>query len=437
MGFAGSKHLDERRRRRLAGETDHSLSSQEGEQSSRPFVCVEDRTVCSWLPRDPLVQLLVPRHKRPVVLWSVLGFGVCLLSWLAGVRAAETASWLGTDLAKLFDLHVGRMNLFLETVWLLLASQLALLIWWIRSASPKDFEGHYRVWLRAALVWFGFAWSLNVGGHWAFSRTVLEALRAFGVEAFPQAELLIWLVPTLLVGFVLFRQLKREMSGFRGSRAVLYVGAGLNGTAALLMFRWPAMPAHTLQAAKVGCLLGGQFFIFLATWLHARYVVYVNADLPPGYVKTEDSKKKRKKKKKTSEKKTEQETRPLASPSASQLSTEQLATDQQAQVSSETQQPQAEQSQTEMRAELQGQQVETDEREPAKKEKAGTNEDAKSENKSVDTEEDSNKQASSSEEVLVPKPNLKGLSKRERRKLRKQWREQQRLARQQKVHAGR
>ncbi len=416
VGFAGSKHLDERRRRRLAGEANTLKVEAEtpGRSDGSPGGVAE--RPWPFLPKDPLVQLLVPRRWGPVATAAVVGLAICGLTLLAGHDLNRTAQWLGPDLAALFDLSTGRLVNFLSTFLLLLAAQLSVLVWWVRSASPRDFEGRYQVWARAAAVWLTFAFALNTGAHHAFSRTVLRALDGLGLDLW-RAEPLFWLVPSGLIGLLLFQQLRRDMRACHVSGTCLGLAAGCCVLAAVAEF-WSGqvLGRRDAQTVSAATSLAAHYFVCLAVWLHARHVVYVSADPPEEPAR----KAKRKKGERNGGGRTAQPPADAVRHDATEARQETAAANSEAGTAA-SRSEREDRENSARRGQAQATPVEAEETSGGSPAASATPEAGSAASDGAVCRVDGPSE--------IPKPNLKGLSKRERRKLRKQWRQQQRAAR--------
>ncbi|HID22263.1 MAG TPA: hypothetical protein EYP14_07665 [Planctomycetaceae bacterium] len=223
-----------------------------------------------------MVERLIPSQLWKHLSIAVLALLVGSLVLLAACDPILTSRLVGDDLASLAVLPTGRLIPFLSTLALLGAAELAWLIGWVRSSSARDFAGQYRVWRRAAALWFFFALCVSTGAHWSFSRTVTSALPF----SFWKAEALGWLVPSLLIGAVLLTHLHRDMRGCRTSLALLWAAA-LCYVVSAVCHGLPSASAGVPRLLGSAAALYGHLLLFASVLVHSRHVVYVDADPPP------------------------------------------------------------------------------------------------------------------------------------------------------------
>ncbi|HTI49413.1 MAG TPA: hypothetical protein VL475_00625, partial [Planctomycetaceae bacterium] len=278
--FAGSQRLGDRRRRRLAVETDDTPGS-DAAGAELPAIDGFRRTAHPVPPettRDPIALPL--EGLIPVQWWKyalgalgglLAGGGILAAGWYEPLWAKVA----GQGITRLFSLREAPVAAWYSGLLLNLSAQLALLIWWGRSRSLKDFDGRYRFWTRTAGLWLLFSFCAVTGAHRAWSETVLR----FAPPGVPQIESLPWLVPAAIVGLGFLVALNRELSGCRASRALLFVAAlcyvaagGLH-----LPLRLP-LAGRVRELTLLGTALLGHLSLFLSMWLHARHVLYCTPD---------------------------------------------------------------------------------------------------------------------------------------------------------------
>jgi hypothetical protein len=163
----------------------------------------------------------------------------------------------------------------LGTVALGLAGQLALLIGWGRSRSLVDYAGQYRIWTRAGLACWLFAGVSRLGLHsdwrdWALTQN--------WPRFWNDTQLLV-LLPTVWAGASLGAGLRREVARCQPSRTLLMMATTLYLTVvALLLGSGSSLStAHRLLAIQNG-MLAAHLTLLLCFWIHARHVLYVSCD---------------------------------------------------------------------------------------------------------------------------------------------------------------
>ncbi|HLJ11407.1 MAG TPA: hypothetical protein VKU82_09465 [Planctomycetaceae bacterium] len=281
--FAGSQRLGDRRRRRLAADADDvpldsqriALPAPPGASRLIDAARTDARVrVASFERALPLANLI------PHEWWKyALGGAACLS--IGG--AIVVAGWyeragtlvLGPGVSRLFAFPAAPAATWFSSLLLLASSQLAILIWWGRSHSNKDFEGRYWVWVRVACAWLGFGACIATSAHLAVCDTLAHFWPGIGARHTQVG----WLAPAAAVGIWIMGALSREMKGCRSSRAFLFAAAGCYafcGGLCLELHSVVSSSAHLFFINTV--VLVGHVSLFLSMWLHARHVLYRTPD---------------------------------------------------------------------------------------------------------------------------------------------------------------
>lgn len=284
QSFAGSRSLDERRRRRLASESGESASSTTAAEPARKRRSRRGKGADSSRRRRashfPLRKLISARF------WKIWGVGFCVMLAGAGVlagtwAAAERPELLGPGFARYFEPSSSRAVTYFNTFLLISSAQLAFLIWWVRSRSLQDFSGRYRIWAWTALGGFAGALCLSTGAHTAWSDTVAWLWK---VE-FPSKQIWFWLAPALLWGGVTLQFLRNEMRECRASLSLLWLSAVCFGGIAAWQFG--ELPASFMERIPVsrafletGLMTLACCLVFQSMLLHARHVIYTSVEPP-------------------------------------------------------------------------------------------------------------------------------------------------------------
>lgn len=277
--FAGSRSLDERRRRRLASENEELplqntipvgavalLGPSRAEREAR-------RGLSKGVPFRKFISPKLWKH------WAIAVAGTMLASLVLflGFHEEAIARVGGPNLGELISLSTGRLATCFNSMTLLLAGQVSIVIFWARARSQEDFGGRFRIWAWTFTAWFAAAAVVATGAHNTFSETMLWLSNAH----FWQQQTLCWFLPALVLGSVLWVGLCRDMAGCRSSHTMLMLAAVLFLAFSLVKLdltgeftnRW----SETLQVggAMLGCLA-----LFLSMLLHARHVIYVTSEPP-------------------------------------------------------------------------------------------------------------------------------------------------------------
>lgn len=290
--FAGSQRLDERRRRRLAVESEAAPEPAAASADGATLCSPPDRTWyahthpsaetsaedthldATRLIESPLASLIPAAWwKHVLCVLAALALGAGILS--ANFQAGEWSRTLGPGVTRLFGRSASPVADWYGSLLLFAAAQVALLIWWVRSRSMTDFDGRYRIWTRVAAVWFGFSFCVACGAH----RAVSEMVAVWLPERIPHQMILVWLVPSCGVGMGIVGALHREMRGCRASLGCLFAAALLYlcaGAAALGAIKLATVSG--LAVLEQGILLAAHVLLLESMLLHARHVLYHTAE---------------------------------------------------------------------------------------------------------------------------------------------------------------
>lgn len=274
--FAGSRTLDERRRRWLAShETEQPSTTRPRKTGEDPGDSAEPARV--QITHFPVRKIISPKGWK-IALVAV----VSLLAGASLVAAAyfgsEHAESLGPGWQRLFPVSGGGLVRLFEAGLLILSGQLAWLVWWLRARSLRDFDGQYHVWLWAsvAVMFTGLGW---LGGwHWAWSETFCW----LSTTDFPQRAVLCWLLPGTLAGGVIWKKLRADMRDCQSSSVLFWmVGVCFLGACAFRLrldhAPWPETTRQLVGSSLQMLTCVGVFAAFL---VHARFVLHVSLEAP-------------------------------------------------------------------------------------------------------------------------------------------------------------
>lgn len=268
--FAGSKSLDDRRRRRLVVNADDSGAdgTAAGESLSGGVASelVASAAAAPWVP---------------VYEWRIWTYAALIGLMVTGAAIALTAPLaFRPELAPLTQ-HLLRgerpmLAVLIQTTLAFLSAQLAILIAWYRAQCKLDFGGRYRVW-----PWAVVAFMIAAG----CSATNLHALLGQMLE---QSELVpwrprvvAWLFPAALAALPLVLLLDRDVRRSRSSVYTLRVAWGLAlATALLELFAEDLQTQEWAAPARIILPMFVTATVFVGLWLHARIVAYVCPDPP-------------------------------------------------------------------------------------------------------------------------------------------------------------
>jgi hypothetical protein len=274
--FAGSRSLDERRRRRLATESDEATPEVVPPPAPRRAAIARATATTRGPSHFPLRKMISPRlwkHAGLALLGVLFAAAILVSGWAAETHAGR----IGPGLAQLFDLSGARLVRWYLSTMLFLAGELALLIWWLRSQSLQDFNGRYRGWACCAVVALLAAFAIQTDAFDTYHNTI-DWMWHVDLR---HKQTLIYLVPAILCGLPAWRFLYQEMRDCRLSLAFLSLsivfGAGLAACAACGPLPLPALTARLVQC---GIAMLAAHCLFLSFLFQARYAIYFTVEPP-------------------------------------------------------------------------------------------------------------------------------------------------------------
>jgi hypothetical protein len=273
--FAGSRSLDERRRRRLATESDEGLAEAAPAPISRRASAVKSPSKVRGPGHFPLRKIISSRlwkHSVVGLCGLLLAGGLMVAGWAAHVHPAR----LGPGFVWLFDLPGARIVRWYLSTAIFLSSQLALLIWWLRSQSLQDFKGRYRGWVGCAIMGLIAAFAVQTNALLAWNET------AKWLWHLDDNRLrLSWLAPFVLCGLAAWRFLYREMRDCWTSVALLWLTVFFGAAAIVPMLGGPLpISAFAIRLSQCGMAMLAVLCLFMSLLLQARQAIYVTVEPP-------------------------------------------------------------------------------------------------------------------------------------------------------------
>lgn len=283
-GFAGSERAGERRRRRLAVDSEGSEpalpnSSDKGDSLPRSIVGM-GREATSLTERNCPILSVVSRqawkHWAIVFAGTIFVFGILVV----GQAWPDWAPGYGPGLTRLLKSTSSPLVRWIYTLVLFLTAQGACLVWWARSRSLQDFHGNYRIWGWAAATWLFFSFVVATNAHLAFSQTVLHHIHWKN----PAAPMWCWLLPAIAWGLGIALRLEPELRNDRSGHFLFLTAGGWYLAVAGMLCQtafWPNACSPELSILLLAVFqLAGHASLFLSTTLHARHVLYFSAEPP-------------------------------------------------------------------------------------------------------------------------------------------------------------
>ena len=412
MRFAGARWLDERRRRRLA--VDQGVDEMSDETR------VEDAGDLSEAqPSKPAtlsLRSVVPRSGWAVLAWSLLLLSACDAVIAAAWFQQSVPEGIRIPYSVVLGVDSATAATWMASALLVVAAQMALVIGWVRGHCLTDFDGRYRAWTRVAISWLVIAGVVGTGAHRSISQLVLMQ---FGFETVWQRETLAWLLPLgALVASVAW-VMDGELKTSRTARFLMWTSAGaaIGGLALVvepnlvdgeLVERTP----HLVAFLKLALMVSSPGLLVVSMGVFLRHVVHVSSEPAP---RRKWRRKKKKRAKAVDVIETDEASEAVVDEDAAEVDEDAAA---------------EEQDESEAYTDEESEEVVEEVVEEPVEEDAYAYSDYEDSSEISYQDNDSHyriDEAESGYGGAFPDPeSLKGLSKRERRRLRKQWREQQR-----------
>lgn len=274
--FAGSRTLDERRRRWLASNENEQVA---GSKTGKPQRTSAENPapVELWITQFPIRKVISPKG------WKIAGVGVLVLLCGAAIVAlgadtVQIADWLKPGWTRLVGPGGGKLARLFHAGLLMASGQLALLIWWGRTQSLRDFDGRYYVWLWSGLTAQLAGWALLGDWHWVWS----DILCTLWSARFPMREVVCWMAPGVFIAGVLWRMLRADMRDCRCSSVLLWLGAFACLGACLFRLEVDrtGLPVSVKDLVYNSLLMLTCVSVFVSFLVHARFVLHVSAEPP-------------------------------------------------------------------------------------------------------------------------------------------------------------
>jgi len=276
-GFAGSQHSDERRRRRLAVE-------QDGAQSES---FTTTREASKGLDAVSLVELAIQAFI-PRSIWPHIGVALVLAMFVFGSHAALDALPQNNivDISQLRQV-ADESQRVVSGLCLFVTMQICVVIRQVRGRSRNDFDGRYRLWNWVVVASGFFCAAIFLNLHRLAGGIVAALLNRPDLMTSP----ITWQVPVLTIGGLLLLELGREMREHRPTCALLYLSCLcylvplLSSVKLFSGFLAMLPPLIAGMPIEMMAFLAANILLFTTMSLHARYVVHFTPEPPTSVVR--------------------------------------------------------------------------------------------------------------------------------------------------------
>jgi len=273
--FAGSRAVDDRRRRRLVSENENLPEAPQKASRSGGYWHIRRLDEESYdRPRSPIASLI---PFNPVRIWLIC----CCLPVLMLALVLICAAWplpAGHPLHVSFDLQSGHIWRFVTGLMLLACASACWLISWFRAASVNDFEGCFKSW-----YWSGWAFAIiGVAAGCELHSICSSMVASYARIEIPLLCAVLWLVPVAGIMIEPVRAFTREMWHCRRSWLMLLLCASsavLYAYAEWMRFQ----PEYVNFQDVIGTILSATALLTPTLMLSAlvsqtHYVMYVSSD---------------------------------------------------------------------------------------------------------------------------------------------------------------
>lgn len=275
--FAGSRSLDERRRRRLAGGNEQTSS--EASKIAPDAGYWKIRPALSQTEQGPVspLQSLIPRSRFRIWLLCV---AVPLISLLFVLIAQGGSLISDQKIRALFDIQQTHLWRFIRGILFLGSAGLCWLVSWFRSASDRDFEGCYKSWYFSGWIFLIFGFVAGCDAHLTFSQILGDYIRIDNALL----RTLIWAVPMSAFMVEPMRCFTREMWHCR--RSFILMSLSCLASLAFLEMKVPFSESTSFYTSHNSLLIvAASVFVpalvFSALLSQVYYVMYVSSDPVP------------------------------------------------------------------------------------------------------------------------------------------------------------
>ncbi|MCA8986350.1 MAG: hypothetical protein KDA78_01830 [Planctomycetaceae bacterium] len=276
--FAGSRNVDERRRRRLASE---------GESPMIP-VPVSHGNAGYWKlrrpqegtyeqARSPIASLIPPSRVR---IW-LLCIGLPALLFFSMFLTRHLTLPAEHPLLQSLNFEDGFAWRFFTGLLLMGCGAVCWLISWFRSASVRDFNGCFKSWYWSGWIFLIFGMVAGTGLHTIAARMIGDYAR---IEV-PLLRSIIWLAPMLALLIDPLRSFVREMWHCRRSWSLLLcscLAAVAYGWLKVVKHEQPGLIAQAdMEFSLCLAVVTTSALMFSALLSQTHYVMYVSSDPVP------------------------------------------------------------------------------------------------------------------------------------------------------------
>ena len=278
MQFRRSGQRDSRRRRVFSDTTRGRSRAPRGSSGGRSRASVQlmerqSENYGDALFMDEQVRLtdLVPQSLMKIFALFIVGIGIVVALEMLYAWMPTLAPMTSDGRVAALDLDgEGSLAVWFSSTTFLLAAGAAVIVYTVRRHKTDDYNGHYRIWLWAAMCWLLLSIDETSSLHEGFKEMMTQVT---GTRLLGDGSMW-WVIAYFFLLGAVGTRLVVDMRPCRISTASMVMVALCYCLAIVAQLGWilPEAGAREVMLEE-GAEMIGNLFLLLAMTLHARYVI--------------------------------------------------------------------------------------------------------------------------------------------------------------------